>query len=167
MKGIKDNITSRGVGNHILRINVKLPRSLTSQQRMLLQAFEGTLDDPRELIASLSKDLKQEKLPPKGTDPSDPPQSRDSDPPQSHPDPPQSRGSDQGDQKKPKTGRKSSPKSSTPSEPPQEKSKGVSSDQKTAIFAALLWSGIFLYWTKPHLEKWLSTWNIQRNDPKD
>jgi len=52
-KGISDKITYRGIGNHILRVNVTLPRNLTTQQKMLLRAFEGKLDNPNELIRSL------------------------------------------------------------------------------------------------------------------
>lgn len=52
-KGIKDNVTYRGVGNHLLNVNVTLPRGLTIQQKMLLRAFEGSLQDPSELVRSL------------------------------------------------------------------------------------------------------------------
>jgi len=52
-KGISDKITYRGIGNHILRVNVTLPRNLTTQQKMLLRAFEGKLDNPNDLIRSL------------------------------------------------------------------------------------------------------------------
>ncbi|KAL5268271.1 hypothetical protein ACHWQZ_G002216 [Mnemiopsis leidyi] len=52
-KGISDKITYRGIGNHILRVNVTLPKNLTTQQKMLLRAFEGKLENPNELIESL------------------------------------------------------------------------------------------------------------------
>jgi len=52
-KGISDKITYRGVGNHVLKINVTLPRNLTTQQKLLLRAFDGKLDNPNELINSL------------------------------------------------------------------------------------------------------------------
>ncbi|XP_063684699.1 chaperone protein DnaJ-like isoform X2 [Bolinopsis microptera] len=52
-KGISDKITYRGVGNHVLKINVTLPRNLSTQQKLLLRAFDGKLDNPNELIKSL------------------------------------------------------------------------------------------------------------------
>jgi len=59
-KGIQDKITYRGVGNHILDVNVTLPRDINEQQKLLLKAFGGELSghERDELILSLGGNLK-------------------------------------------------------------------------------------------------------------